>query len=308
MATAIHGSPPSADKSTARWLNFHNFLLALCIATLSYRLYTVIIGGGWEDRSQFFGDGEIRPNLIDFIYNEIFVNYLILRVIAFKYNPIVLLLVVLSAFAYFTRLPITLLFFAIIFSRSISFRTKLLLASISLALSFLVLYLRFGEDLLYADTSSVFYLTYPLVGVGRLWGTTQEYGTTALQYLSLFLKPLDAVLFVLDYIGQRAGELSTGRHVGLELSRFVYIQSLEGAYNAFGTILYPFILIAGWIVGPILFIFFIVFQYLQYRFVTQDRQLSLRYIYLLMSTGVLFSWTSPFVWLVPFMFAKIRNR
>ena len=155
MATAIHGSPPSADKSTARWLNFHNFLLALCIATLSYRLYTVIIGGGWEDRSQFFGDGEIRPNLIDFIYNEIFVNYLILRVIAFKYNPIVLLLVVLSAFAYFTRLPITLLFFAIIFSRSISFRTKLLLASISLALSFLVLYLRFGEDLLYADTSSV---------------------------------------------------------------------------------------------------------------------------------------------------------
>jgi hypothetical protein len=131
---------------------------------------------------------------------------------------------------------------------------------------------------------------------------------TALQYISLFVKPIDCILFAADYVGQRAGELSTGRHVGLELSRFVYIQPLQGAYNAFGTILYPFVLIGGWVIGPLLFVLFITFQYVQYRFVTQDEQLSRRYIYLLMITGILFSWTSPFVWMVPFLFIKVRNR
>lgn len=300
--------PVPVAHQPPRRFTFHNLLLALCIVVLATRMYTVIFGGGWADRAQFFGEGELRPSLVDFIYNEVLVNYLILRVIAFRYSPLVYFMIVLSAFAYFTRLPLVLLFFAIVVSRSIRPRAKIFLGLVALLISVAVLYIRLGTEAIYGDNSSIFYLTYPFVGISRLIGTTQEIGVTPLQYLSLFVKPLDAVLFVADYAGQRAGELSTGRHVGLELSQFVYIQQLQGAYNAFGTVLYPFVLIAGWQVGPLLFAMFIVFQYLQYRFITQDEELSRRYIYLLLITGILFSWTSPFVWLVPFFFFKIRHR
>lgn len=299
---------PPRSRGLAGWATTHNFLLAICMLVLAMRLYTVFIGGGWADRAQFFGEGELRPNIVDFIYNEILVNYLIIRVIAFRYNPLVYLIIVLSAFAYFTRLPLILLFFAICFSTTITLRYKIILGGIALFISLLLLYVRFGEDILYSESSSIFFLTYPVVGLGRLLETPQENGVVALQYLGLFLKPLDAVLFIVDYVGNYAGELSTGRHVGLELSQFVYIQRLEGAYNAFGTILYPFILIGGWIVGPILFLLFLMFQYVQYRFATQNEVISRRYLYLLLTTGILFSWTSPFVWLAPFLFTKIRHR
>jgi hypothetical protein len=308
MASRSVDSPVAPQRVPIAWLTFHNILLAFCIGALATRLYTVVVGGGWADRAQFFGEGELRPNIFDFVYNEIMINYLILRVIAFRFSPLVFVLIILSSFAYFTRLPLILLFFAIILAKTINVKSKSFLGLTALAVSFLILYIRLGSDAIYGDNSSVFYLTYPLVGIGRLLGTTQEYDVTALQYISLFVKPIDCILFAADYVGQRAGELSTGRHVGLELSRFVYIQPLQGAYNAFGTILYPFVLIGGWVIGPLLFVLFITFQYVQYRFVTQDEQLSRRYIYLLMITGILFSWTSPFVWMVPFLFIKVRNR
>jgi len=308
MSLDTAGFSVPAKRVPFRWFTFHNTLLAFCIIALTIRLYTVAIGGGWADRTQFFGEGELRPNIIDFVYNEIMINYLIVRVIAFRSNPLVYLLIVLSSFAYFTRLPLILLFFAITLSKSINIKSKIFLGFTALFISFLILYIRFGLDAFLGENSSVFYLTYPVVGIGRLIGTVQEYDVTALQYVSLFFKPIDSILFVVDYVGQRAGELSTGRYVGLELSRFVYIQPLQGAYNAFGTILYPFVLIAGWVLGPILFALFIPFQYLQYRFATQDEMLSRRYIYLLLITGILFSWTSPFVWMIPFLFTRFKYR
>ena len=307
-ADLLAGTLIVPTRPTQSRLTFHNLLLAFCVIVLSMRLYTVFAGGGWQDRAQFFGEGELRPNLLDFVYNEIMVNYLIMRIIAFRPNPLVYLMVILSAFAYFTRLPLTLLFFAILFAKHINVRSKIYLSVGAALLSIFVLYIRLGADIFNSETSSIFYLTYPVIGIGRLWGMTPGYDITFYQYISLFFKPVDAVLFVIDYVGNYAGELSTGRFIGFELSRFEYIQSLEGAYNAFGTILYPFVFIAGWYVGPILFVMFVIFQHLQYRFATQDALLSRRFLGLLLTTGILFSWTSPFVWLTPFLFTRVRNR
>ncbi len=295
-------------RTTQSRLTFHNLLLTFCVVVLSARLYTVFAGGGWQDRAQFFGEGELRPNLLDFIYNEIMVNYLIMRIIAYRPNPFIYLMVILSAFAYFTRLPLTLLLFSIIFAKQIRLRAKFALSIGAALLSIVVLYIRLGSDIFNSDTSSIFYLTYPIIGIGRLWGLTPGYDINFYQYISLFFKPVDAVLFVIDYIGNYSGELSTGRFIGFELSRFEYIQSLEGAYNAFGTVLYPFIFIAGWYIGPVLFVLFVAFQHLQYRFAMQDAALSRRFLALLLTTGILFSWTSPFVWLTPFLFTRVRNR
>lgn len=308
MATATYAYSLSRADYEGRWFDIHNVLLGVCIIALIMRFYTVFLGGGWADRGQFFGEGELRPSIIDFVYNEILVSYLVIRVIIFRYNPIVYGVIVLSAFAYFTRLPLVLLFFAIFFAKYVSFKAKMWLLASVLSLSVVILYIRFGEGLLYGDTSAIFYLTYPLIGIGRLIGTSQQYDVTAFQYISLFLKPVDAILFVIDYVWRFNGELSTGRHVGIELTQFVYIQQLQGAYNAFGTVLYPFVRMAGWTVGIMMFFLFIVLQYLQYRFATQNELLSRRYIYLLLTTGLLFSWTSPFVWLAPFFFTKFKNR
>lgn len=309
MATDLIASAvPAPSRPASQRLTFHNLLLGFCLIVLSMRLYTIFVGGGWQDRAQFFGEGELRPNLLDFVYNEIMVNYLIVRVVAYRPSPLVYLMIVLSSLAYFTRLPLTLLFFAILFAKQIRPKTKIILSSFAALMSLMILYIRLGAGIFEGDTSAIFYLTYPMIGIGRLSGLTPGYDITFYQYISLFFKPIDSILFVIDYIGNYGGDLSTGRYVGFELSRFEYIQSLQGAYNAFGTILYPFVYIAGWYVGPVLFVLFIIFQHLQYRFATQDSSLSRRFLGLLLTTGILFSWTSPFVWMVPFLFTKVRNR
>ncbi|WP_206435979.1 hypothetical protein [Altericroceibacterium xinjiangense] len=314
MAThALPGASAPVDVQTgprglAKWATFHNLILAICIAILGLRLWTIFQGGGWADRAQFFGEGDLRPNLIDFVFSEILVNYLVVRVIAFRYSTVVYGLLVLSAFAYFTRVPLILLTVAIFFSAGITKRAKVVLGAAALSMSVLLLYIRFGEAIVYGEATATFFLTYPLIGIARLLETPQIYDPTALQYLGLFFKPLDAVLFVVDYIQQYDGELSPGRFVGIDLTRFVYIQSLQSAYNAFGTVLYPFILIAGWTIGPILFVLFIMFQYLMYKFATQSEVISRRFLYVLLTTGVLFSWASPFVWLAPLLFTKFTNR
>lgn len=309
LPAAPYSSPSRKEpRGLARWITLNNLILTISATILGLRIWTIFQGGGWGDRAQFFGEGDLRPNILDFVFTEMIVSYLVIRVIAFRYSTVVYGLLVLSAFAYFTRLPLILLFVAICFSTAITKRAKLFLGGAALATSVLLLYIRFGEAVVYGEATATFFITYPVVGIGRLLETPQMYNTTALQYLGLFFKPLDAVLFLVDYFQRLDGQLSPGRFVGIDLTRFVYIQSLQGGYNAFGTILYPFILIAGWTVGPVLFVLFVAFQYVLYKFATQSEILSRRFLYVLLSTGVLFSWASPFVWLAPFLFTKLTNR
>lgn len=271
-------------------------------------MVTVVLTGGWGDRAQFFVDGDLRPGIIDFVFNEIMIYYLLIRVIIYKFNPFVCLLIVGSGFAYYTRVPIILLFFALLVSAQLSAQVKIYAGVTTLLLSFALLYLRIGDDLLYGDNSSIFYLTYPLIGVARVWETTSSFNANPWHYATLIFKPLDVVMFMIDYLGMHGGQLSAGRYSGLELSQFEYIQSLQGAYNAFGSVLYPFIYIAGWRTGLLIFFVFLFAQYTIYMFATESKILARRYMAFLLLTGVLFSWTSPFVWMTPLIFTRFRNR
>lgn len=312
MMFCLRANPPLAEERGVRALglrwNGQKIILFICVFVVASRMYTILIGGGWEDRSQFFAEGELRPGILDFIFNEILIYYLLARVIIYRLNWLVCTIIIVSAFAYYTRVPLTLMFVALLLARELSLRLKLAAAGVVAVISFVVLYLRIGEDLIYSDNASIFYISYPVVGLARLFVTSPIADVTGLHYLTLFLKPFDAVIFMVDYSGGYAGELSAGRFAGLELARFEYIQSLQGGYNAFGTVLYPFVLIAGWVLGPILFLLFLAFQMMCYSFATYDSSFSRRYIYFLLLTGLLFSWTSPFVWLVPFLFTKFRGR
>lgn len=298
---------PSGLWHAFRW-DFDTLVIVACSYAVFSRIFTIMSSGGWADRSQFFGDGELRPGIFDFVFNEILIYYLIIRVLIYKPSIYLYSLILLSAFAYYTRVPLILMFFALIVSNSLTLKSKITFGIGTLILSFVVLYLRIGEDLIYNEDASNFYIGYGLIGFGRVWQTTAVPDATALHYLTLFLKPLDGVVFLIDYLGGYGGELSAGRFAGVELSRFEYIQWLQGAYNAFGTVLYPFVLIAGWVVGPLLFCLFLIIQQLTYTFATQDAALSRRYLVFLLLTGTFFSWTSPFAWLAPFMYTRFRKR
>ena len=286
----------------------HDLLLLFCVYVVISRMFTVVISGGWSDRAQFFTDGELRPGMIDFIFNEVMIYYLIIRVIIYKFSPLVCLLIIGSSFAYYTRVPLILLFFALLVSAKLSFRLKFWSGMVTLVLSFTLLYLRIGDDLIYGESSSIFYLSYPLIGMARVLQTSRSFDTNAWHYATLVFKPLDTVMFMIDYLGMYGGHLSAGRYSGLELSQFEYIQSLQGAYNAFGTVLYPFVYIAGWPVGVAMFVIFLIGQYNLYMFSTQSKILTQRFIAFLLLTGVLFSWTSPFVWVTPLIFTRFRYR
>lgn len=310
MFSAASGSMPAVvtPKAGARGLNIHVFLLLFCLYAVGSRLLTVASSGGWEDRTQFFIEGELRPGLVDFFFNEVMVYYLLTRVLVYRFSISVCAMLIASGFAYYTRVPIILMFFAIVLSAGIGARLKLWAGLATLVISFVLLYLRIGEDLLYSENSSIFYITYPMIGLARLLQTTQGLDVNAWHYATLIFKPLDAVMFLVDYLGMYAGQLSAGRFSGLELSQFEYIQSLQGAYNAFGSIAYPFVYVAGWAAGIPLFLLFLVGQYILYIFATQSKTLTKRFILFMLVTGILFSWTSPFVWLVPLLFTQVRGR
>ena len=306
--TPLTAIADGSNRSAMRWFNGHNLLLLFCVFTVGKRLVTVFIGGGWADRAQFFGEGALKPSILDFAFNEILIYYLLVRVLVGKPNPILYLTIVLSAFAYYTRVPLTLMLIALLMARRLTIRLKIMFGLGVVVLSAVVLWLRIGDYMVYGESSAMFFLTYPIIGMGRLFQLEQIYSPPPNYYLLLFFKPADAILFLVDYIQGYAGTLSVGRFAGMELSRFEYIQWLQGSYNAFGTILYPFILIAGWVVGPVLFVFFLVLQMLLYNFATQDFELSKRFMAFMLVTGLLFSWTSPFVWLTPFLFTRVMGR
>ena len=290
------------------FFSIHFILILFCVYAVGSRLLTVVISGGWADRSQFFVDGELRPTMVDFIFNELMIYYLLIRVIIYRFNLPICLLIVASGFSYYTRVPITLLFFAIAVSTKLDLRWKIWTGLAVIVASFSLLYLRIGDDLIYSENSSIFYLIYPMIGLARLWQTTQSIDVNAWHYATLAFKPLDAVMFLVDYFGVHGGQLSAARFSGMELSQFEYIQSLQGSYNAFGSILYPFVYIAGWVSGILIFIVFLIGQRIAYMFATQSSDISNRYLIFLLITGILFSWPSPFVWLAPFIFTRIRNR
>lgn len=303
------GSPAaSAVRRSFPVPGLHTLLLLFCTYVVASRMFTVIVTGGWADRAQFFVDGDLRPGMVDFIFNEVMIYYLLIRVIIYKFSPLVCLLIIGSGFAYYTRVPIILLFFALLVSAQLSMRVKFWAGLATFALSFALLYLRLGDDLLYGENSTIFYLTYPLIGIARVWETSGSFNANPWHYATLVFKPLDAIMFMIDYLGMYGGQLSAGRYSGLELSQFEYIQSLQGAYNAFGTVLYPFVYIAGWRVGLAIFVVFLVAQYTLYLFATQSKTLTRRFMLFLLISGLLFSWTSPFVWMTPLIFTRFRHR
>lgn len=284
------------------------FALSFGYFTLIKRSIFVFLGGGLVDRTQFFIDGALKPDLFDFIFNELFIFYFLLKIIIYRPRLYLIIPLILSGFIYFNRIPFFLLGCAILCSRGIGVRLKLASLSLVTLISAFLIWIRVGADITQSITSLEFFVKYPLVGFWRLYELDASMDVTLLQIIQLIVKPIDAIFFVYEYTFAPGTNISIGRYVGGELSLFVYIQSLEGYYNAFGTILYPFIFACGWSLGLLTFSLSIIFMVFVSSLVTGDAGLALRYALFLLLSGFLLSWSSPFPWLAPMFYAHYSRR
>lgn len=281
-----------------------NALIAFSILLLGSNLARILLGRGWINRSEFFSDGEFSPTLPDFIFNEVILSFFLLYIVIIGARPIIVMIFIGSAFAYFTRAPIILMFFAIMFSPNLGFKNKLILGAVLLIFTTGILYLRVGEGIFDAEVFKLFFFTYPFVGIARLIETTASSDVNSFHIISVFLKPVDVFFFAIDYLAGLQGSLSSTRLVGAELTQFKYLPLLGNSYNAFGTVAFPFILVFGWFFGLSFFVIFIVFTYFSYWYYFRQHLVSLKLLLMILITGLLFTWASPFIWLLPLIFPR----
>lgn len=282
-----------------------DFFVLYSILILLIRAIAIYNSGmGFENRGMFFSDDGFGGNVFEMVYAEIVSPLFILYTLIKKFRWSIFILVIASSFLFYTRAGLYLYVFALMLSDWATKKQKIYITIICLTSSFFLLYIRFGENIL--ENLSEMFLTYPFIGMGRLLSQIQISDINIYQVISILIKPIDLILFPIDWIGGYNGSLSGSRMAGFELREFRHIPLLDSDYNAFGTILFPFIYFFGNI-GYLIFIFFIIFQYIVYRVILGNNTASSVMVYLLV-TGTLYSWLSPFVWTLPFLFAKKKEK
>ena len=299
------GSRPLSRES---YINIvAKLLIALSVYILGKRIFNIATTDGWSNRAAFFEDGIISLGLPDFIFNSIILPFFLVYIVINGVRPIFFLIFISSSLAYFNRSPLILMFCALLFSPNISFRNKVIYGWLFFLGSIFILYLRIDNDIFDFENLSLFYLSYPAIGFGRLFVTDASVDVNLFHVASLLIKPLDTVFFVIDYFFNLAGEISASRFVGYELNTFRFIPFLDESFNAFGTIAFPFIYILGWFFGPILFSLFVVGNYYLYRIKLNSSATAMRLTLMFLFSGILFSWASPFPWILPFFFPRKRK-
>lgn len=285
---------------------FIDILLSCIVFTYLYRLLIIFSSGAWHDRSQFFNGGLYAPNLLDMINNEILSGVVLVMIIMGRIRWLYVFYFLLGSLVFFTRTGIILFVLACIFSPAFSIASKLKIISLGFVLSLMILIIRFGGGIPGSDHLFLFYFTYPLIGVGRLLETSFNDSLGLINSWTLFYRPIGVLPFFYDYLFGLNGSISIERFIGRELSEFQYVSLLDGEYNAFGTILYPYFTAFGPVLG--VFVFFIS---MTLYFLTVMSLLgcsaAVRVCLFLVISGFLFSWVAPFVWLAPFIFILLTK-
>lgn len=282
-------------------------LIIFSFYIIGKRLFYIATTDGWSDRADFFVDGVMAPVFSDFILNEVILSFFLIYIVIVGVKPVLILIFLAASLAYFNRSPLILMFCALLFSPNVSFQKKIIYGIAFFLASLFILYLRIGNDLFDFGKFSFFILTYPVVGIGRLLISDVSDSVNFFHVISLLLKPLDSVFFIVDYSFNLAGEISAARFTGLELSTFRYIPFLDNSFNAFGTVVFPFIYIFGWFFGTMLFFMFLVANYFLYRISLNSATSAKRLIFMFLLSGILFSWASPFIWVLPFFFPSHKK-
>lgn len=282
--------------------NLRNFDVLVYIITsyFLFRLYFLIMSEAFSDRSQFFNGGLYAPNIIDVLINEVFFSLVLTLIILGQFRWRYVIFTLIGAIVYFTRAGIVLLFLACMVSHGISRRDKIWLIILGGVASLLILVIRFEGKMPSLDEFLLLYIEYPFVGIGRLMVTDIDHNTNHFGALSLFFRPFGVVPFSIDYLLGLDGAFSIERHAGKLLSNFVFLPLLGDDFNAFGSIVFPYVIAYGVFYGFFVFFLSMAIFYSALRFIF-DNKTALRFLLFLAISGLLFSWNSPFIWIAPFV-------
>jgi hypothetical protein len=281
------------------------YIVTIYLVFLACNFY---LNNAWENRADFFEGGKYSPAIFGMLINEVFLAYLMAKIIFIKFEKKYFLIFLLCSIVYYSRAPLILLSIVLLVTNKIKNSTKVFLIILLIFLSVLILYLRFGNLLDLMRQVPEFYGGYPLVGIGRLLVTELNSEATFLNFLSIIFRPLEIVFFPADYFFNLEGHLSAARFAGNELNKFVYVEILNSSYNAFGTILFPYFLILGPALGALVFCMWAIFYFLALAAWTKDTKSTLLYMLMLGVSGLLFSWCSPFIWMAPFLFGRKKTK
>lgn len=288
-------------------INYFDMLTWIVVIYLFNKLFVLVAGGAWADRSLFFNDGLYSPGVVDILINELFFTLILVMVVLGRFRWIYFVFVLIGALVYFTRSGITFFLIACMFSTGISRAAKINILIFAILSSLIILIIRFGGSLPDLNNILLFYLDYPLIGIGRLLVTDYHNAVDNLSVLTLFFRPLGIFTFSIDYFYSLGGSFSIERFAGILLSEFVYIPILGEHFNAFGTILFPYFIAFGEILGIAVFLisFILFFFTLMFLF---NIGFAVRFCLFLVISGLLFSWNAPFVWIAPIVCRLIFGR
>jgi len=299
--------PPTRTDSPFRFakftLDFNKLVVQLGWVILTWRAFKLISYSAWRlDRGEFFNGGLVSPDILDMFFNEVILAYGITYILLFRFHLGFVLQAFLAGIFYFTRVPIILLGIAFLFCRFGSMRQKSAFLGLALLFSLAVLAYRVGSISVVGDHLYLFVGKYALVGVARLWVTDTVGLGEVSDLLLLLFRPLDSIFFASDFMGLSAGT-SPGRIASFALNQFQYLPSLDGSFNAFGTILFPFVYNFGFSLGAVISCFALLINYLMLSLFLRFRGIGRlnRYMSFLILSGVLFSWCSPFIWVAPYL-------
>jgi hypothetical protein len=281
-------------------IDYFDRLVWICVFYFLYKLSILTVVNAWDDRSLFFNDGLYSPNLLDILINELLFSLILGVVILGRFRWVYFIFVLIGSVVYFTRAGIMLYLIACMFSGGISYAIKAKMLCFASVASLLILVIRFGGNIPNLDELFLFYVDYPLIGIGRLLVTEHSNSVDGFGVLTLFFRPLGILTFLIDYSFTLSGSFSIERFAGKLLSDFVYIPLIGDHFNAFGTILFPYFIAFGRIEGLLVFFLTIVF-FFYVLCVIFDVSVAGRFCFFLMFSGLLFSWNAPFIWIAPFI-------
>lgn len=279
-------------------------VIVITLTYLSFRLASLLLYGSWLDRAEFFNGGEYSPSLIDFVVNEVVFNCILIAIMVGRLKLSYLLLCLICSVVYFSRTFLILLMFASFLSVNFSMLQKIFFIFFVAVASYALLLLRHAGESIGVDNIILYYVDYPIIGVGRLLVTNVDYNSP-FGFFSLIFRPFGFISFMIDYLGQMNGSFSIERYASALLANFVYIPTLGESYNAFGTILFPYVVSYGLHYGALIFVVSIIFYLFSLRLIF-SYTCALRIISFILLTGGLFSWCSPFIWISPFLVKLLK--
>lgn len=279
------------------------FLFPICFY-LIWRVSEIFFNGGYfGNRAEFFNGGMYSVSLLDMIINEVIVPFAIVYFLLSnsKQRGLLFLLLILVSAAFFNRVGIFLLMCYLIVADSYQLKTKFFIFMLLIVGMLLMLSIR-GVSI-FDESIILFFKDYMLVGWYRLIEDPSRIQIDDNNYLTpllLLLKPLDSFVYLLNYAGILE-IVSSAQVTSVQLNKFVYLPSLGNHYNAFGTILYPYVYILGFGFGLIVFFILNIFSFILLRAAFGVDKSTRVFLFLFIS-GVILSWSSPFFYSFVYIF------